>query len=78
MASWKPDVVLDVKDATCPMPLLMAKKALKEMRPGQVLELLGTDPGTMNDLPAFVSRAGDQFLGHEERPGCVAYFVRKG
>lgn len=77
MVPWKVDQVLDAKGVTCPMPILMIKKALKELKPGQVLEVHGTDPGTQNDLPAFTNRSGDEFLGQEERPGYVAYFVKK-
>ena len=77
MAPWKADQVLDAKGLTCPMPILMARKALKEMRPGQVLEIQGTDPGTQNDLPAFTGRSGDEYLGQEEHPGYISYFVKK-
>ena len=39
------------------MPLLMAKRALKEMNPGEVLEVLATDPGSVKDFESF-SKAG--------------------
>ena len=38
--------VLDVKGLACPLPVLRAKKAMKPVPPGDVLEVLATDPGT--------------------------------
>jgi tRNA 2-thiouridine synthesizing protein A len=78
MAEWKPDQVLDAKGLSCPMPILKTKKLLKEMKPGQILEIQGTDPGSRNDLPAFTSRSGDEFLGEEQREGFISFFVKKG
>jgi tRNA 2-thiouridine synthesizing protein A len=78
MAEWTPDEVLDARGLSCPMPVLKTKKMLKKMKPGQILEIQGTDPGTKNDLPAFTERSGDEFLGMEERDGYTSFFVRKG
>jgi len=35
------------------MPLLKTKKAIKDRKSGEVIEILGTDPGSKNDLPDF-------------------------
>ena len=78
MADWKADQVLDAKGLSCPMPILKTKKILKDMKPGQILEIQGTDPGTRNDLPAFTSRSGDEFLGEEQREGYISFFLKKG
>lgn len=72
------DKVLDARGLTCPMPILKTKKLLKEMKAGQILEIQGTDPGTRNDLPAFTSRSGDEYLGEEARDGFISFFVKKG
>lgn len=77
MADWKADQVLDAKGMSCPMPILKTKKLLKEMKPGQILEIQGTDPGTRNDLPAFTSRSGDEFLGEEQHEGYISFYLKK-
>ncbi len=77
MSQWTPDKVLDAKGLSCPMPILKTKKFFTELRSGQILELQSTDPGTINDLPAFLSRAGHELLGQEQREGYVSYFLRK-
>ena len=45
-----PDKQIDARGQKCPMPLLMAKRGLRDMAPGAVLELLATDPGSTKDL----------------------------
>ena len=47
------DKVLDAKGLNCPLPILKAKKALKEVPDGGTLEILATDPGAVADFQAF-------------------------
>ena len=42
-----PDQTLDAKGLNCPLPILKAKKALKELPTGGTLEILATDPGSI-------------------------------
>jgi tRNA 2-thiouridine synthesizing protein A len=60
------------------MPVLKTKKIMKNLKPGQILEIQGTDPGTRNDLPAFTERSGDEFLGEEQKDGYISFYVKKG
>ena len=78
MGDWKADKVLDARGLSCPMPVLKTKKMLKDMKPGEILEIQGTDPGTRNDLPAFTQRSGDELLGEKEGEGYISFFVKKG
>jgi tRNA 2-thiouridine synthesizing protein A len=45
--------VLDAKGLNCPLPILKAKKALKDVLVGETLEVLATDPGAVADFQAF-------------------------
>lgn len=79
MNDIKSDEVLDVKGLTCPMPLLKTKKTLKGMKAGQVLEVLGTDPGSKNDIPEFCKKGGNALLAMTDDPeGFTRYFIKKG
>ena len=40
------DQVLDAKGLNCPLPILKAKKALKDMPSGALLQIVATDPGS--------------------------------
>ncbi len=75
----KADTTVDTSGLTCPMPLLKTKKALKGMAAGQILEILGTDPGSKNDIPDFGNKGGNQFLGMlDVENGATKYFIQKG
>jgi len=74
----KSDETLDCRGLSCPMPLLKTKKALKKLKPGQILEILGTDPGSKNDIPDYAKKQGDEFLGFEDKAGYTRYLIKKG
>ena len=71
-----PDETLDCRGLSCPMPILKTKKALSNIRSGQILEILGTDPGTKNDLPSFAKRSGHEYLGEKEDDGFVRFYIK--
>jgi tRNA 2-thiouridine synthesizing protein A len=72
----KADETLDCRGLSCPMPILKTKKAMGKMQSGQVLELLSSDPGTKNDLPAFAQRAGHEYLGDKDEQGFTRFFLK--
>lgn len=78
LSSIKPDQTLDAKGLSCPMPLLRTKKAINSIGSGQVLEVLGTDPGSKNDLPGWCERSGHTFLGAKDDDGFFRFFIKKG
>lgn len=74
----KPDVTLDARGLSCPMPLLKTKKAMKGMKSGQIIEVLGTDPGSKKDLPDFAKKSGNEWLGVVDDPGgFYRFYLRK-
>lgn len=76
--SINPDQSLDTKGLSCPMPLLKTKKAIEQIASGEILEVLGTDPGSKNDLPNWCQRSGHTFLGNKEAGGIFTFFIQKG
>ena len=78
MSDLKGDVTLDAKGLSCPMPLLKTKKEMGKLSAGQVLEVLGTDPGSRNDLPGWCEKSGHEFLGEIEDDGFMRFFIKKG
>ena len=71
------DKVLDAKGLNCPLPILKAKKAIKELEAGQVLEVLSTDPGSVADFQAFSRTTGNELLDHSEEGGVYTFHIRK-
>ena len=56
------DVTLDAKGLNCPLPILRAKKALKDLPTGGTLEIQATDPGAVKDFEAFCRTTGNELL----------------
>ena len=71
-----PDETLDCRGLSCPMPLLKTKKTIGKLQSGQILEVLGTDPGTRNDLPGFANKAGHEYLGEKEDEGFIRFYLK--
>jgi len=72
------DKTLDVKGLNCPMPILRAKKTLKDMARGGTLEVLATDPGSVDDFPAFCKSLGDELVETSADGGVYRFLIRKG
>lgn len=53
---------IDARGLNCPLPILKAKKALAEMRSGEVLKVIATDPGSMRDFQAFARQTGNDLV----------------
>lgn len=71
----KIDETLDCKGLSCPMPMMKLAKAMKTMQSGEVLEMLGTDPGTKSDLPRWCSKTGNEVLDKSELSGGIFRFL---
>lgn len=79
LSKIKPDVTLDARGLSCPMPVLKTAKAMKSMESGQILEVLGTDPGTKNDMPKLAKKGGNEWLGFLDDEGSFyRFYLKKG
>ncbi len=70
-------VVLDVKGLNCPLPILRAKKAMKDVPQGETLQVLATDPGAVKDFEAFCRQTGNELLGWDETAGVYTFRIKK-
>ncbi len=68
---------LDLRGLKCPLPVLRTKKALRAMAPGDEIEVLATDPGSVRDFRAFCDTTGDDLVSSAENAGVYSYVVRK-
>ena len=68
---------LDVKGLNCPLPVLKTKYALAEMKSGEVLEVVSTDPGSGKDIAALVERLGDELIETSEPGSQITFYIRK-
>ena len=70
-------IQLDAIGLLCPLPVLKARKQLKSMQIGQVLELRADDPAAIIDVPHFCTESGNEYLGAEHSEAETIYSIRK-
>ena len=70
------DVVLDAKGLNCPLPILKAKKALKDVPSGGILEVIATDPGSVADFEAFCRTTGHELVETNSGDGVFTFLIR--
>lgn len=71
------DQVLDAKGLNCPLPIVKAKKALNQIPPGGVLQILATDPGSKADFEAFCRATGNELIEASEEDGVYTYLIKR-
>jgi tRNA 2-thiouridine synthesizing protein A len=70
------DKVLDAKGLNCPLPILRAKKTLKEVPAGGTLEVLATDPGSVADFAAFCRSTGNELVESSAADGVYRFLIK--
>jgi TusA-related sulfurtransferase len=69
---------LDVTGQNCPMPVIKTKGAVDELSPGDVLEVVATDSGSMSDIKGWAeSTDGVKLVEQVEGDGTYTHYVRK-
>ena len=68
---------LDAKGLNCPLPILRAKKAIGALKPGDVLEILATDPGAVKDFEAFSRSTGHELMEWSQTDGIYRFLLKK-
>jgi tRNA 2-thiouridine synthesizing protein A len=53
---------LDCRNLLCPMPVIRVQDRVKELAAGDELEAVCTDPGALNDIPAWCRINGHELL----------------
>ncbi|TCS64310.1 sulfurtransferase TusA family protein [Varunaivibrio sulfuroxidans] len=68
---------LDTKGMNCPLPILKTKKSIKDLKVGDTLEVLSTDPGSVKDFEAFCRSTGNELVESSEDGGVFRYLIKK-
>ena len=68
---------LDLRGLKCPMPALLAKKALARLSPGTVLTVLADDPMAVVDIPHMCHGEGHAVDSVASRDGYNEFVLRR-
>ena len=71
------DIDVDTRGLNCPIPVMKLKKALTEAQSGQVIKIVGTDPGTVKDFEAFSKQTGNPILSSSKACKEFVFFIKK-
>jgi FdhD protein len=74
----QPNEVLDTKEAVCPLPVLLTREAIKNLKTGQILKIVTRDPAAKTDIPIWAGRMGNETIHIEETGERLTIYIRKG
>jgi tRNA 2-thiouridine synthesizing protein A len=77
LKALKSDNAVDARGTACPGPLLAAKKAIGNIQPGQIMEVLSSDEGTKSDIPKWCKKMNYEYLGSIDEDGIFRLFLKK-
>ncbi len=68
---------LDLKGLSCPLPIAKTAQAIRELRSGELIEALATDPGSVPDFAAWCRSTGNELVEQTEEGGVYRFLIRK-
>lgn len=66
---------LDVRRMLCPMPVIKTQNMVKTLQPGDRLTVICTDPGAINDIPAWCRINGHTYLNYEQDNDDIKIYI---
>lgn len=69
---------LDARRLLCPLPVIRAQNALKALAPGDLLVVTATDPGVLQDIPAWARIHGHRILDARRDGAEIVVEIEKG
>ena len=71
------DREVDARGLNCPLPILRTKKALNDMRSGQVIRITATDPASVRDFQAFARQTGNELVEQQQEGEEIIHVLRR-
>jgi TusA-related sulfurtransferase len=71
------DATTDIIYMMCPMHLLTIEEQVKEINMGETLAILTDYDGALEDIPAWCSKTGNEFLGIYEDIDHYKFYLKK-
>lgn len=69
---------LDVREQSCPIPIVKTTQAINDLEAGDVLEVVATDSGSMSDIQGWADGTGGvELLDQVEDGDHYSHYVKK-
>ncbi|AXH16288.1 SirA-like protein [Malaciobacter mytili] len=72
-----PDFRLDMQGEPCPYPAVNALEAMKELKKGEILEIISDCPQSINNIPADAKNHGYEVLEVDSSGPTIRYLIKK-
>ncbi len=73
-----PNHLLDTSGLNCPLPVLKTKKVVKDLKSGDILTVIATDPASSIDFDHYCHVAGHKLISSSEDKGTFTYVIEIG
>ena len=70
------EITLNLSGLLCPLPVLKARKKLLQMKVGEVLHVIATDPMAAIDMPHFCGEQGYGLVKQEKVGAALHFWIR--
>jgi tRNA 2-thiouridine synthesizing protein A len=77
MTPATPQREVDARGLNCPLPILRTKKALNDMKTGELLRVVSTDPASQRDFQAFSRQTGNALIDQSIANGEYVFVLRR-
>jgi len=74
---FTPTKTLDARGLQCPMPVVRTSQEIKSISPGEILEVLATDPASMADIQAWCKSTGNELLKMDKGDEVFKFYIRR-
>jgi tRNA 2-thiouridine synthesizing protein A len=69
---------LDARRMLCPMPVIKTQNRVAQLQTGDVIDVICTDPGALNDIPAWARINGHEVIDSVQHDDEIIITVRVG
>lgn len=69
--------IVDARGLSCPMPIVKTALAVKALDPGDIVEVLATDPGSQRDVVAWCRSTGNDLIEHSVDGSVYRFLIRR-
>jgi tRNA 2-thiouridine synthesizing protein A len=67
---------VDASGLSCPMPIVKAAQGIKTIGPGELMEVIATDPGSVKDFAAWAGSTGNALVESDSADGKYRFVIR--
>ena len=68
---------LDLRGLSCPLPIAKTARAIRDLQPGELIEVFATDPGSVADFNAWAKSTGNPLLEASEEGGVYRFVIKR-